>query len=133
MEVSRALAKLTQQNAKSLGLSLQQLGVINTIYSKPSITIKEITQRLFLSKSTASMNVDALVKLGLVERNVSKEDRREVNLTLTDEGAELSRKSSQNPASYKAMINAIEKISQEDIGKLLQLHGELLSNLNSFQ
>lgn len=32
MTISKILAKFTQQNAERLGLTLQQLGVLNTIY-----------------------------------------------------------------------------------------------------
>ena len=127
--ISRTLAKFTQKNADNLGLTLQQLGIMNTIYSSPAITLKEITERLILSKSTASVSVDALVNSGLVERKTSEEDRREVNLTLTDAGKELSGKSIQNPLSYKAMVAALEKISEEDIQALLRIHRELLNHL----
>ena len=33
--ISRTLAKFTQQNAESLGLTLPQLGILNSIYSSP--------------------------------------------------------------------------------------------------
>lgn len=123
--ISKTLAKLTQQNAESLGLTLQQLGVLNTIYSSPLITLKEITEKLLIPKSTASVNVDELVNLRLVERKASEGDRREINLILTDKGKEISKKSAQTPGSYLAMISALEKISAEDIQTLLRIHKEL--------
>ncbi|MFL0198790.1 MarR family winged helix-turn-helix transcriptional regulator [Clostridium sp. WILCCON 0269] len=126
MGISKTLAKFTQQNAESLGLTLQQLGILNTIYSSPLITLKEITEKLLIPKSTASVNVDELVALGLVERKASEDDRREINLILTAEGKEVSKKSAQTPASYIAMISVLEKISSEDIYTLLRIHKELL-------
>lgn len=125
MMISKTLAKYTQKNAESLGLTLQQLGVLNTIYSYPLITLKEITEKLFIPKSTASVNVEELVNLGLVERKSSEKDRREINLILTDKGIEISKKSIQNPASYIKMLSAIEKIPTEDIDSLLRIHKEL--------
>ena len=113
MMISKTLAKYTQQNADSLGLTLQQLGVLNTIYSSPLITLKEITEKLLIPKSTASVSVEELVNLGLVERKASEEDRREINLILTDKGKEISKNSIQTPVSYIAMISALEKISTE--------------------
>jgi MarR family transcriptional regulator, organic hydroperoxide resistance regulator len=126
MMVSKTLVKFTQQNAESLGFTLQQLGILNTIYTSPLITLKEITEKLLIPKSTASVNVDELVNLGLVKRKVSEYDRREINLILTAKGKEISKKSSQTPASYIAMISALEKISTEDIHTLLCIHKELL-------
>lgn len=127
--ISKTLSKFTQQNADSLGLTLQQLGILNTIYSSPLITLKDLTEKLFIPKSTASVSVDELVGLDLVKRNISREDRRKINLILTDKGKEISKKSIDNPASYIAMISALEKIPQEDIDTLLRIHKELSSFL----
>jgi DNA-binding MarR family transcriptional regulator len=129
MKISKILAKFTQQNAERLGLTLQQLGVLNTIYSYPSITLKEIIDKLMIPKSTASTSVDDLVNLGLVERKVSEGDRRQINLILTGKGKELSKKSMQTPASYIAMISALEKISTEDIQTLIRIHKEISKSL----
>ncbi|GKU24102.1 MarR family winged helix-turn-helix transcriptional regulator [Clostridium folliculivorans] len=125
MLISKTLAKYTQRNADSLGLTLQQLGVLNTIYSSPLITLKEITEKLFIPKSTASVSVEELVNLGLVERKSSEEDRRQINLILTDKGKDISKKSIQNPSSYIAMVSALEKIPKEDIDTLIRIHKEL--------
>jgi MarR family transcriptional regulator, organic hydroperoxide resistance regulator len=96
MMVSKTLAKFTQQNAESLGLTLQQLGILNTIYSSPLITLKEITEKLLIPKSTASVNVDELVNLGLVKHKASEDDRWGINLVLTDKGKEMSKKINSN-------------------------------------
>ncbi|MDR3541284.1 MAG: MarR family winged helix-turn-helix transcriptional regulator [Desulfosporosinus sp.] len=131
--ISKTLTQFTKQNAASLGLTLQQMGILNTIYPSPNITLKEITEKLQLSKSTVSINVEDLVNLGLVERKTSTEDRREIHLKLTTAGQELSKKSCQNAPSYKAMIFALEKLSEEDIQFLLQIHNELSTNLQTWK
>lgn len=127
--ISKTLTKFTLQNAASLGLTLQQMGILNTINSSPEITLKEISDKLQLSKSTVSVNIDGLINLGLIERKTNEEDRREIHCTTTREGQELSRKSSQNALSYKAMMYALEKISEEDVQALLQTHKELFTYL----
>jgi len=127
--ISKTLTKFTLQNAISLGLTLQQMGILNTINSSPEITLKEIADKLQLSKSTASVNVDDLDNLGLIERKTNKEDRREIHLTSTVQGQELSRKSFQNALSYRAMIFALEKLPEEDVQVLIRTHRELLNHL----
>ncbi|AFM40057.1 transcriptional regulator [Desulfosporosinus acidiphilus SJ4] len=129
MTISKTLVRFTQQNASSLGLTVQQMGIINTIYSTPSATLKAITEKLQMSKSTVSVNVDELVKAELIERKISEEDRREINLTLTAKGVTLAQKSCQNASSYKAMMSALEDISEEKIQELMKTHNELLANL----
>ena len=129
MMISKTLAKYTQQNAESLGVTLPQLGILNTIYSSPVITLKALTEKLVMPKSTASVKVEELVSLSLIERKPSEDDRREVCLSLTPAGKEISKKSIKTPASYLAMIAALEKLPIEDIHALLRIHKELLTLL----
>jgi len=129
MAISRVLTKFTSQNADCLGLTLQQMGILNMVSAFPGITLKGIVGKLNLPKSTVSVNVDSLVNLELINREIIEEDRREVHLTSTPNGKELSQKSSQNALSYRAMILALEKIPEEDVQTLIRTHKELLNHL----
>jgi hypothetical protein len=68
-------------------------------------------------------------KLSQSKRKITKEDRREVHITATLKGKELSQKSSKNALSYRAMISALEKISEEDVQALIRIHKEILKHL----
>lgn len=127
--INRMILKFTQQNADSLGLTVAQMGVLNTIYTSPGITLKEISAKTHFPKSTVSMSIDNLVTLCLVERRTSAEDRREIFLNTTSKGEQLAKKSCENACSYNAMLLALEKIPQEDIQTLLGIHQALLTNL----
>lgn len=129
MAISGALSRFTSQNADSLGLTLQQMGILNIVSAFPEITLKGITDKLNLPKSTVSVNVDSLVNLKLIDRKITKENRREIHLTSTSKGKELSKKSSQNALSYRAMALALEKIPEEDVQTLIRIHKELLNHL----
>jgi MarR family transcriptional regulator, organic hydroperoxide resistance regulator len=127
--INKAIVKFTQQNASSLGLTVPQLGILNMIRSRPGLTLKNVTELLSLPKSTVSMAVDGLVNLGLVEREPSQEDRREVHVNATARGKEISQKSIENSLSYKAMAAALEKLPEEDIQLLVRIHNDLLASL----
>lgn len=129
MSISRTLTRFTSQNADSLGLTLQQMGILNIVSAFPEITLKEITEKLNIPKSTVSVNVDSLVNLELIDRKITEENRKEIHLTSTPKGKELSQKSSQNALSYRAMALALEKLSQEDVQVLIRIHKELLNHL----
>ncbi|WP_297421914.1 MarR family winged helix-turn-helix transcriptional regulator [Clostridium sp.] len=124
-----ALARFSSQNADSLGLTLQQMGILNIVSAFPEITLKGITDKLNLPKSTVSVNVNNLVNLELVKRTIIKKDRREIHFTSTSKGKELSLKSSQNALSYRAMALALEQIPVEDAQSLIRIHKELLNHL----
>ncbi|QAA32353.1 MarR family winged helix-turn-helix transcriptional regulator [Clostridium manihotivorum] len=129
MMISKALAKYTQQNAANLGLTLQQIGILNTVYATPLISFEQITEQLLISESVATISIEELIKLGLVEQKSSQEDISENNFSITDKGKEISKKSIQNPSSYLAMASALEKLSAKDIDTLLRIHKEICNVL----
>jgi DNA-binding MarR family transcriptional regulator len=51
--------------------------------------MKDIVENLNLGASTATRQVDSLVRLRLIRRDVAKTDRRKVILTLTEEGKQV--------------------------------------------
>lgn len=105
------------------------MGILNTIYGIPNITLKSISEQLSVPKSTVSVNVDELVNQGLIERNPSSEDRREIKLKVTTKGLETSKKSIENSTSYKAMSLALEQLQETEIQTLLQIHKNILNSL----
>ncbi|PEU28189.1 MarR family transcriptional regulator [Bacillus wiedmannii] len=131
--INKEILKFTHQNASSLGLTIQQMGILNTIYALPNVTLKEISERLSVPKSTVSVNVDELVNLQLIERKQSDEDRREIKLKVTNQGQEASKKSIENSTSYKAMELALQQLQEDDVQTLLRIHKDLLISLQQFR
>ncbi|OIK12644.1 MarR family winged helix-turn-helix transcriptional regulator [Bacillus sp. MUM 13] len=127
--INKTTAQFTKKNAESFGLTLQQLSILNTLYAVPELTQQELAEKLISSKSTISVSVDKLVNMGLAERGFFGEDRREVKVKLTLKGEEVSKKSSKNSISYRAMLSAIENMADEDIQTLLRIQKELLNHL----
>lgn len=70
-------------------LTLPQCYAIIEIGRREKVMLKELTKILSLDTSTISRTVEGLVKKNYVERNISKEDRRSIWITLTMEGIEL--------------------------------------------
>ena len=130
--INKEIIKFTHQNASSLGLTVQQMGILNTIYAIPNITLKEISERLSIPKSTVSVNVDDLVNLEFIERKQSDEDRREIKLKVTPKGQETSKKSIENSTSYKAMSLALQQLQEDDVQTLLRIHKTLLTSIKQF-
>ncbi|EJR41139.1 MarR family winged helix-turn-helix transcriptional regulator [Bacillus mycoides] len=133
VKINKEIIKFTHQNASTLGLTVQQMGILNSIYATPNTTLKDISECLSVPKSTMSVNVDELVNLGLIERKQSHEDRREIQLKVTTKGQEISKRSIENSTSYKAMELALEQLSEEDIQILLRFHNDLLNSLQHFK
>ncbi|OZB90793.1 MarR family transcriptional regulator [Paenibacillus sp. XY044] len=130
--IQKRLLEFTRSNAESLGLTVLQLAVLNTLHAAPGLTLKELTERLSSPKSTISVQVEGLVQAGLVDRVISETDRREVRLSLTADGRERSLQSAANPRSYQAMEYALKQVPASDIQNLLRIHQDIQNLLGTY-
>ena len=80
---------LSQQLAP-YGVTPSQYGVLNCLWREENyLTPKQIADTLCLETSTISGVLDRMQKKGLIDRNINLEDRREVQVTITDKGRAL--------------------------------------------
>ncbi len=67
-----------------------RFGVLNALIThKGSLTLTEISKRVFRSKYSTTRVIDKLVKEGLVTRRTVKNDQRAKNITITKKGIAL--------------------------------------------
>ena len=67
-------------------LSVSQVLTLQALEEHTPLTIHELADQLNLERSTVSRLIDGLVKTGLVHRKINPNNRREVQLFLTEEG-----------------------------------------------
>ncbi len=87
----------TNRALKPFGLSLQQFNIMRILRGRgdqPS-TIKLLTERMLDKMSNASRLVDKLKEKGYVERKECPEDRRRVDILITDAGLDIIERASQ--------------------------------------
>jgi len=73
---------------KPFGISIQQYNILRILKGrrpKPA-TVKLLIERMIDKNSNASRLVDKLLNKGLLERNACLEDRRRVDVTITEAG-----------------------------------------------
>lgn len=66
-----------------------QYAVLYCLWENDKRSPKEIAERLKLENSTISGILERMEKKELIERNISKEDRRFIQVQLTEKGASL--------------------------------------------
>jgi DNA-binding MarR family transcriptional regulator len=77
------------QNLRSLGLTPSQSEVLRILHDHEPLTLTGLGELLVCESGTnPSRLVDRLVAAGLVERTTATDDRRQVTLTLTEDGRE---------------------------------------------
>lgn len=71
------------------GITTAQCHTILEIGNKGEITLIDLANALGLDASTMSRAIQGLVLVGLVDRKSSEQDRRYVNIRLTDQGRKV--------------------------------------------
>ena len=89
IEIFRSIKKASsskfEKSAKKYGFTAPQLGVIFHLHMMPSITLQALSEHMSLTKSTVSGIVDRLEKQGVVTREIPKDNRRIVKLSISED------------------------------------------------
>jgi DNA-binding MarR family transcriptional regulator len=84
--IERSIGFQTKDGATCCGVTLAQCHALIEIGAGPGLSVKELSARLGLDKSTLSRTVETLVKDGLADRAPDPSDRRAVAVRLTKKG-----------------------------------------------
>jgi len=88
----------------SSGTSLGQCHALLEIASHGSVNLSELSDKLYLDKSTVSRTVDGLVRSRLANRYIPDDNRRKVNISLTDKGREVCNQINRDHDEYYASV-----------------------------
>lgn len=81
-----------EQNALTAGtLSLPQFWVMSWLMDHRAATMHELSSAMKMKPSTATMQVDRLVRMKLLSRRREDKDRRKVHVALTRTGSQMIR------------------------------------------
>ncbi|MBI9015434.1 MAG: MarR family transcriptional regulator [Clostridiales bacterium] len=124
--IQHAFKKRIHGHFKDLELTAPQGMLMFTVHSKGSMKISEISKIMGLSNSTVSGIVDRLEAQGYVNRIRSEEDRRVVNVHVTDE---MSKKLMSHEDMYENLMQDALKNATKDEMNQIELGLQILSDL----
>lgn len=102
-------------------VSVTQCYAIETLVKKGRLRLQALAEEMFLDKSTASRVVDTLERKGYVSRVEDSEDRRAVQVEVTESGHELYQKiRSDLIAEERAMIEQLSPEARQGALSLLK-------------
>lgn len=113
-----ALHKLYRQLLAPLEITYPQYLVMMVLWERDDVTVSEIGERLFLDSATLTPLLKRLETAGLLHRQRSRKDERQVVVTLTQQGEQLRQKALNIPES-------VHCASACEVEKLQALKGEL--------
>jgi len=122
-----------EDGRKMADLTLPQMNALLVIRGRGRGTIKELAEALEVSAPSASAMVDRLVEEGVVSREQSRADRREVVVQLTPQGREAVEHMEQE--LLRAIVDLLEKIGPGYAAKWCEvyerIHEVLIADSNA--
>lgn len=102
-------------------LTLSQFGVLEALYHKGDMTVGQVQRKILSTTGTMPVIVKNLEKRGLITRTISPEDRRQVILSITEEGRQLIEQAfPENKEMIVDYFSVLTIEEQEQLFKLLQ-------------
>ncbi|MGD9890132.1 MAG: MarR family winged helix-turn-helix transcriptional regulator [Dehalococcoidia bacterium] len=108
------------------GLTLPQLRILFRVRQEPGIGVKELAQAFDVSTSNVTQQVDKLVTRGLLARAERPADRRQVSLTVTEEGSQVAGEISLATRGY--LREQLARMEPDDLDTLVTMLGRLLAH-----
>ncbi len=95
---SREMIKQYKPFLDEVDLTYTQYIAMMVLWEKKAVTVKELGHQLFLDSGTLTPLLKKMETKGLVRRNRSTEDERNLIVTITEEGEQLKERAIQIPA-----------------------------------
>ncbi|CAI9394987.1 MarR family winged helix-turn-helix transcriptional regulator [Niallia sp. Sow4_A1] len=131
--IHKAYNHLVQLDANKLDLTAVQLKTLYRIYFQPDIGIGELATKLSLTKSTVSGIIDRLSQRQLIERTIPEDNRRAVNIQLTEEGHSIMKQYFAGTSTLSKKVKEVMELPEEEINKILELNGKILAILSEIE
>ena len=127
--VATHLRKIAHKTAVANQISMPQFFILMVIGPLESTTQKQLGQSMRLPKSTLSQAVDGLVQAGYLDRRPVENNRREMQLTLTEKGKAMYENVRQhNDYANNVFEEAVKTLSEKQQKALL----DYLSKIESY-
>lgn len=122
---SKEIVKRYKPYLDPLDLTYTQYITMMVVWEEKEITVKALGDKLFLDSGTLTPVLKKLEQKGYVKRVRSKDDERNLIITLTKEGDELKKQASEIPAKMGHCV----KLSQEESSQLYNLLYKILGQM----
>lgn len=114
---------------RETGLTGSQLWAIKTIAEADPIKPSELARRMYLHPATVVGLIDRLVKKGLVTRDRSDQDRRVVEISLSEAGKKLLLSAPEVPQGL--IVRGLEDLTAEKLSSVADGVEELVKILGA--
>ena len=111
--------RITKELARSVLLTGPQLTVLKMLEGVGDLSLSELSERIRAQNSTVTGIIDRMEREGLVLRARSKEDRRVINIKLTEKGSRIAREVTVEP--MEVLRASLESLSVPEMRELMKI------------
>jgi DNA-binding MarR family transcriptional regulator len=121
MLVTNKMNETISASLKPFGVSLQQFNVLRILRGQGNTpaNLTTLNERMVTRMSNTTRLVDKLLLKGFVDRSICEENRRKVEITITEQGLEILKDMDSVMASTEASL--VEKLTDADLIELNSL------------
>lgn len=112
LKTSKYFTDHLRSDVVNYNLNLTEFGVLEALYQKGPLKVKELQDKVLVNNSTVSYTINKLVKDGLIIQKQCVEDKRIIYINLTDKGNTLIKDIA--PRHYKFIKDLNNHLSSEE-------------------
>ena len=127
LDMQMALGLQHAFQAKGFNITPEQWGVLNRLWENEGIHQSALAERASKDRHNITRILNLLEKNGFIHRIPDGEDKRRLNVYLTEEGKALKKKLI--PIAIDCLQKCFKGLSQKEIGDLRRIHEHILKNL----
>ena len=121
LKTSALISKILLNGLKPFGISEQQFNVLRILRGQKGIAanLSTVQDRMVNKMSNTTRLIDKLIQKKLVKRNICKENRRKIELFITEDGLGFLKKI--DPITDVIEKKILSKISSKDSNSLISI------------
>jgi DNA-binding MarR family transcriptional regulator len=123
----RAFTKVLQSRIAAHGVTIGQWYFLRVLWDEDGLTQRELSQRVGMMEPTTVTALNGMEKRGYVKRVRNTDDKRKVNIYLTDRGRAL--RNTLLPHAIDVNIRAVAGVSPDDVETLRRTLNAMKFNL----
>ena len=114
--INNSLQRQSKELMRSFKITGPQMGALRIISMHPDISLKGLSDKMYLHVSTVCGIIDRLEGAGYLTRSRNSSDRREIHIRLTEKGTRTVRKA---PLSgFANMVHDLQKLPPTKVRKI---------------
>ncbi len=120
-----ALDEQIKIQTERFGLNPTEFAALEVLYHKGSLTPNVISAKVLIAHSSMSYVIQRLVEKGLIERTISADDKRSVQLSLSSSGRTLmDRVYPDHVATLRSILDRLNPEDERKLQELLKIIGQ---------